>query len=222
MYEVTGITSANYSGIVATVGTYTITTPGKYKITLMGENASQSSVYGAGGQIYATTTYSVGNVLTIKRIQGSSARGSYYGGVAIAFWDTVNTTGEPLLVAGGSQGYGSGGAGIKGGYSRESWQGYNWNGGQDRYQSACYSVSCVGGAQGGSWPPYYFGGTGTATCPNGYTCEIIPGGNSISKESSSGSYLANQYGNYYTNPVTGGKGYASITYCGPDASSTCP
>ena len=184
---------------------------------------------GAGGILIANTYYDADTFLTLKGIRGFWSA-SYWAGAGIALWDTISTVGAPKLVSGGG-GIASGGGGYNGGASTYpvTTSGYSWDDSLGSNTAYCSSTSCNIGATGGRsyWASggksgYTYGGTGTGSsgypCPNGYTCATIAGGNDTSYPEN---YPADSYGNWGTNTLTGGKGYASITYCGPDAESFC-
>ena len=215
MYEVTGIISPNLSSTVQQVGTYTIPAAGKYKIILIGEEGKREnnqSKAGGGGVLVANTYYNANTLLTLRGIQGVVVDTVRYGGAGVALWDTTDATGAPKLAAGGGTSP-WGGSGYLGGYSWGSGglSGYGWDGSRGGN-----SNESPGGASGGysstnsTW--IEAGGTGTGSngypCPNGYTCTTMSTG--INRSTT-------------TYPViTNGNGYASVIYCGPDASSTCP
>ena len=153
-------------------------------------------------------------------------------------WDTINTTGEPKLVAGGGTGSNGAGGGLVGGKDGANlYSGYSWDGTIGNNYSlptlASHDYGATGGgffdASPGSSNNYASGGSGTTTsgCTSaGYnSCVTITGGNAPWPQSShyGSDYHADSYGNWGTNTLTGGKGYASIRWCGPSGSaSSCP
>jgi|GEM_PF-1726515 len=237
-FIVENISTATLTNPVEQVGDYAfgITTPGWYQITLMGEVAYQVSTgryYGAGGILIANTYYDADTLITLKGIQGNIIVGNCFGGAGMALWDGIDTTSVPTLVAGGGAcvgggGYVGGGA-VRAGSSYSAWYGYGWDGTAGNNTTYCSSVDCNIGATGGrcrnsSSSGYYsYGGTGTGSsgypCPSGYTCTTITGGNDAYVEATN--YPAATYGNFATNTLTGGKGYASIIYCGT-SENDCP
>ena len=231
MYEVNNISTETLSSTVAQVGTYTIPVAGKYQIRLMGEAGYSSSVAGAaGGILIANTYYNVGTLITLKGIQGRMIDSTQFGGAGVALWDEVVTTVAPKLVAGG--GGTAGGGGYVGGNATagSGLYGYGWDGSSGGNTYCCKTGPCDYGATGGCWqgtPSLRFGGSGTGVsgypCPSGYTCTAIAGGSDkLSASSVTVTYLYSSYGNWYTNTLTGGKGYVAIVYCGPNADSPCP
>ncbi len=240
-FVVDNISTATLTNPVEQVGgsAFAITQPGWYQITLMGEGSPWSGDYtnvgtSAGGILIANTYYDADTVITLKSIRGILDSGvPSFGGAGVALWDEVVTTGVPKLVAGGG-GYCGGGGGYNGGYDggRPSADpGYSWNESLGNNTTYCSSTTCNIGATGGRcrWGSasnsyYGWGGTGTGSsgypCPSGYTCTAITGGNCTNWAEN---YSAATYGNWGTNTLTGGKGYASIRWCGPSGSaSTCP
>ncbi len=235
VYEAKNISTSTLSSAVQEIGTYTIPVAGNYQIKLMGEagywvnHGDYTTIdNGAGGILIANTYYDADTFLTLKGIRGFWSA-SYWAGAGIALWDTISTVGAPKLVSGGG-GIASGGGGYNGGASTYpvTTSGYSWDDSLGSNTAYCSSTSCNIGATGGRsyWAGggfgYTYGGTGTGSsgypCPNGYTCATIAGGNDTSYPEN---YPASTYGNWGTNTLTGGKGYASIAYCGPDAESFC-
>ena len=170
--------------------------------------------------------YDGDEVLTIKAIRGGKYNNyEIFGGAGISLLDEVNITGVPILVAGGGSWGNAGGGGYNGGNfgnSSGTWgatSGYSWDETVGTSTTYCNSASCNIGATGGTWSSDGgYGGTGY--CGSGYTCTQIAGGNAAN---SPAGYPASTYGNWETNTLTGGKGYASIRWCGPSGSaSTCP
>ena len=237
VYEVTGITTPNLSSTVQQVGTYTIPVAGKYQIRLMGEAGGEHNNWngtwsGAGGILIANTYYDADISITLKGIKGWKDS-SYRGGAGVALWDTINTTGVPTLVAGGGPIWSGGGyiGGSATGSQSSVSKGYSWDGSLGTNTTYCNSATCNIGAtggrsrHGGASGYYTYGGTGTGAsgypCPSDYTCTTVTGGNGLSLNDYA-NYPASTYGNWGTNTLTGGAGYAAIVYCGPNANSACP
>jgi len=244
-FVVSDIMGDSITGSVSMVGdsAFTITTPGWYQITLMGEAGywtvaggyTSSIASAAGGILIANTYYDADTLITLKGIKMGSWDWAG-GGAGVALWDTINTSGAPTLVAGGGSVI-AGGGGYNGGYTANSGtsSGYSWNGTTGNNTTYCNSATCNIGATGGrsrygsgsSGSYYGYGGTGTGAsgypCPTGYTCTTITGGNAMWDSTLIANYPASTYGNWGTNTLTGGKGYASIRWCGPSgSSSSCP
>jgi len=235
-FVVSDISTATLTNPVEQVGgsAFAITTPGWYQVTLMGEAGTYIGGLvnnAAGGILIANTYYDADTLITLKGIEGWD-NVSDWSGAGVALWDTMNTTGAPKLVAGGGARGGAGG--YIGGYDTNgiAYRGYSWNGTRGNSTYCCYTAPCNNGATGGCYytnsSTYEAGGTGTGSsgypCPSGYTCTTITGG-SIKHPSTSVTitYPASTYGNWGTNTLTGGKGYASIRWCGPSgSSSSCP
>ena len=194
----------------------TIQVVGKYKFDLRGGKPPYSGglAYGNGGTWIATKTFGSRTILQTKKVSYHSVAPMLYEGTALA------------LVAGGggwikaSETYSSddgwsryiyfyGGSGYAGGgvsasptssyYTLRSYSGYSYNGSKG-------SSTATSGAGGGSaatlsaGSPYWWSGSaygGTGYCRSGYSCT----------------------GTYAT---WGSNAYIAITYCGPDANSTCP
>ena len=230
VYEAKNISTVTLSSAVQEIGTYTIPVAGNYKITLMGEAGYYPAIdvngIGAGGVLIANTYYDVNTLITLKGIKGGFVY-DLWGGAGIALWDGINTTGAPTLVAGGGGNW-SGGGYVGGNAYESTGRGYSWNGSLGNSTYCCYTAPCNNGATGGcninlSNNHWRAGGTGTGSsgysCPSSYTCATITGG--AWTATSNATYPNATYGNWGTNTLTGGKGYASITYCGPDAESFC-
>ena len=148
----------------------------------------------------------------------------------MALWDTMDTTGAPTLVAGGGAAGVMAGGGYDGGttnWSSGGGNGYGWDDSRGGNTTYCDGTNNCDVASGGmafysSYTPY--GGTGH--CGSGYNCKQIAGGNS--KNNIKG-YSVEFYGNgvwetngnWVTDGLTRGKGYASIAYCG-SSQSDCP
>ena len=256
-----GITTPSLSSSVTQIGTYTITVPGKYLISLYGEAGhwnndtgySQTAVDAAGGILKVAKVFNSATVIKIKGIKGST--GSYvdnwsnssvlWGGAGIAMYENDVVK----MVAGGGAGYVDGGGGYVGGQTYWPTNTGWWNvcsgaclpasgivsGKSTTY---CASTSCSDGAYGGRWWSwnqsansnlYGYGGRGYCDsdyCNSENYYEIIPGGNGDYTPRGGSStvdvYSNKNHGNWGTTTLTGGAGYASITYCGPSADSTCP
>ncbi len=235
-FVVSDISTATLTNPVEMVGgsAFAITQPGWYQITLMGEagywGGYTATHGGAGGILTANKQFSKDEILTIKGIKGGW-NGQLWGGAGVALWDIISTTGVPTLVAGGGRGSGFGGGGIVGGSSGDSANsnpGYGWNGTLGGNTATCNAVSCgFTKADGGSLiDASHYGGSGStqsACSAAGYSnCTTIMGGNAKTSGASP-NYSCSTYGNWGTNTLTGGKGYASIRWCGPSGSaSTCP
>jgi len=238
-FVVDNISTPNLSNSVEQVGdsAFGITQPGWYQITLMGEMGWQSfnnNGHRASGGILTTNKHFLGDeILTIKAIKGGAyLSAGAKGGAGVALWDSIVTTGVPTLVAGGGAWGNASGGGYNGGavvnYSNAI-SGYSWDGTIGTNTTYCDSASCNIGATGGRWwtDKYNQGGHGgTGYCGSGYTCTTITGGNGNGTSGDPGNYtnyLNSSYGNWETNTLTGGKGYASIRWCGPSGSaSSCP
>ena len=224
MYEVKNISTNTLSSPVQEVGTYTIPVAGKYQIRLMGEAGTTAA--GAGGILIANTYYDVDTLITLKGIKGAGYTSTQWAGAGIALWDDgLITTNAPKLAAGGGAKTGAGGyLGGNDTGNPSSWKGYSWDGTRGGNASCCVTPPCNNGATGGCGhgSDQHYGGSGTGSsgypCPTGYTCTTITGGNFYSYQD----YPATIYGNWVNSTLTGGKDYAAIVYCGPDASSTCP
>jgi len=233
-FMVDNISSSTLANPVEQVGgpALAVTQPGWYLITLMGEAGVHSSGVAydaAGGVLFANKYYSEGDILTLKGIKGWVYSGAWWGGAGIALWDTADTTGAPTLVAGGGAAGVMAGGGYEGGTTSasSSWYGYGWDGSRGGNTTYCDGTNNCDVATGGmafysSYTPY--GGTGH--CGGGYNCTQIAGGNSKNKIEGyavetygNGTWEAN--GNWVTDGLTGGKGYASIAYCG-SSQSDCP
>jgi hypothetical protein len=226
-FVVKGISSLTLTDPVELVGNtpFGITPPGWYQIMLMGEAGVHSSgvAYDAAGGILITNKQFLGDeILTVKGIKGWMYNGSWWSGAGVALWDEMDTTGAPILVAGGGAAGVMAGGGYVGGttnWSSGGGNGYGWDGSRGGNATYCDGTNNCDVATGGmafysSYTPY--GGTGY--CGSGYACTTVPGGNStnITKD-----YPATTYGNWVTDELTGGKGYASIVYCG-SLQSDCP
>ena len=234
-FVVDNISTATLSNPVEQVGdtAFGITTPGWYQITLMGEAGWQDNYMcpscGAGGILIANTYYDADTLISLKGIKGGiSGSSGLYAGAGVALWDSIVTTGTPTLVAGGGARGSIAGSGYIGGNSTKSndYRGYSWDGTLGNSADYCATSNCNIGATGGRWKAYSssdcgYGGTGY--CGSGYTCTTITGGNGDSQQSDYTNYPNSSYGNWGTNTLTGGAGYASIRWCGPSGSaSACP
>jgi len=238
-FVVSDISTATLTNPVEQVGdsAFAITQPGWYQITLMGEAAWRDAGgytgagNGAGGILIANTYYDTDALITLKGIKGGRYSGTLaWGGAGVALWDSTTTSGSPKLVAGGGASWAGGGY-IGGRAYESSDHGYSWDGKLGTSTYCCYTAPCDNGATGGcnialSNNHWRAGGTGTGSsgypCPSGYTCTTITGGYGHSSGTPA-SYLASTYGNWGTNTLTGGKGYASIRWCGPSGSASgCP
>ena len=228
VYEAKNISTSTLSSTVQEVGSYTIPVAGNYQIKLMGETgldyreSMSYASWAAGGILTTNAYYDANTLITLKGIKGYLYGSQVWGGAGVALWDTVNTTGAPKLVAGGGAAAGSGGGYNGGKNTATNSSGYSWDGTVGTNTTYCASVGCNVGAVGGRW--WYTAGSrggygGTGYCDSSYTCTTVAGGNASSDGSA---YFAfDGYGNWGDNTLTGGKGYASITYCGPDAESFC-
>ena len=236
-FVVSGISSQNLSNPVEQVGdtAFGITQPGWYQITLMGEAGISGGVADSGGGILiANTYYNADTLITIKGIKGNTYASTDFGGAGVALWNEIDITGVPTLTAGGGcGGSDNGGGGIVGGWQHRGdglgSSGYSYTGSRGNNQSYCsggnnYCSTAGGGMKWGSSPYVGFGGTGSSLsdCISGgfNNCAIIAGGQAVGTSTGS-DYLASTYGNWGTNTLTGGKGYASIVYCGA-SQSDCP
>ena len=235
-FIVDNISTSTLANTVEQVGdtAFGITTPGWYQITLMGEGGSWTNNGGytwaaasAGGVLTSNRQFFGNEVLILKGIKGIISD-NRVGGAGVALWDTMNTTSAPTLVAGGGQSGACGGGGYNGGYTTHSSGvvGYSWNEALGTNTTYCNSATCNIGATGGSfrWSGYYDAYGGTGYCGGGYTCATITGGNAMWNTSTIANYPASTHGNWGTNTLTGGKGYASIIYCGlseSDCSAPC-
>jgi len=233
MYTVNNISTSTLSSAVQEVGTYTIPVTGKYQVRLIGEggwyksNGYTWTAAGAGGILVANKQFLKDDILTIKGIKGNvCGTTTHAAGAGIALWDTIDTTGAPALVAGGGPTGCCGGGGYLGGTcsTNANWNGYSWDGSLGNNTTYCNRVSCNIGATGGSfrWSGKYDTYGGMGYCDNSYTCTTVSGGNALWDTLTIANYPANSYGNWGNNTLTGGKGYAAIVYCGPNADSTCP
>ena len=229
-FVVDNISTATLTNPVEQVGdtAFGITTPGWYQITLMGEAGywtGYTSVYNAaGGILIANTYYDADTIITLKGIKGYVYSSTDFGGAGVALWDTINATETPILAAGGGACGSTSGGGYIGGKSTwtGNWTGYSWDGSLGTNTTYCNSATCNIGATGGMWwdSRGWGGYGGTGYCGSGYTCTTITGGNATVTPYS---YPASTYGNWGMNTLTGGKGYASIRWCGPSGSaSSCP
>jgi len=239
VYEAKNISTSTLSSAVQEVGSYTIPVAGNYKITLMGEagyrgwnNSYTTESNGAGGILIANAYYATDTLITVKGIKGGRWTQNLdddIAGAGVALWDTLNTTGAPTLVAGGGgSNAATGGGGYIGGaysanFANQNHLGYSWDGTRGNNTTYCNGTTNCNVANGGiekcddcAAPQRGYGGTGY--CGSGYTCTQIAGGNCTHDAAN---WSAATYGNWGTNTLTGGKGYASITYCGPDAESFC-
>jgi len=183
-------------GGVVTAATLTILA-GRYKFDLRGGGIRRVMPANSGTWT-VTKTFASSTSLQIKWISGGWCRNGskdYLGGNGVGLWEG----GTLKLVAGGGADGMAGGGGYRGGDSRQASacpdaRGYAYNGRQDNSQA-------TSGAGGGgsisiiSNVPYGWGGTGA--CSSDY--------------SGSGTYA-----------TWGGNASITITYCGPNASSTCP
>ena len=218
-FEVNNISTSSLADSVAMVGgsAFSITKPGWYQITLMGEPGSAAAgdnKKGSGGVIVANKQFSKDDILTIKAIKGGRIPDTIgFGGAGVALMDSVYANTPPALVAGGGTAAGSAGGGYEGGYGSES-QGYSWNGDLGNNTTYCNGSSNCNTANGGAGLSSPEGWGGSGYCKSGYTCTSIPGGNSTASPQN---WSANVYGNNVA-------GYASIAYCGEsetDCPSTC-
>ena len=237
--EITNISTRALSANIADVGSYTITSPGKYKISLYGE-AGYSNGYlneygAAGGVIKVAKIFGSSTTIKIKGVKGCDWSNDLWGGAGIAMYENDSVK---LVAGGGSTAWEMGGGGYIGG----------WGYGKNTYfygkgivsgtsKVYCTSTSCSDEAYGGkswgvssAWGRFDgYGGSGycdSSYCSSENSYEIIPGGNGDYYPSGGPKtqdlYPMIAHGNWVTNTLTGGAGYASITYCGPSADSTCP
>ena len=240
VYEVKDIRTPNLSSAVQQVGTYTIPATGKYQVRLMGESAviHSNTIYNhsaSGGILIANKEFSADTVLIMKGVKGGYRNSDEWGGAGVMFWDTVDTSGVPVLVAGGGgRSATGGGGGINGGWQRYrntySWIGYSYTGNLGDNQSYCDGnnsyCNTAGGGSADANPSTYVsaGGTGSSEsdCISaGFSnCAMIAGGNS--RASTITTYLGENYGNWVGSTTIGDPGYAAIVYCGPRADSACP
>ena len=234
VYEVTDITTPSLSSVVQQVGAYTITSTGKYKITLIGEGSkhgnytwsgSNNSGIGSGGKLWAEAFLNANTSLAIKGIKGGAHSGdpaNYYAGAGIGLWQD-NTV--KLFAGGGGNLRWGGGGGYNGGVATILWSGdpspsnyngYSWDGTKGSSTAECTS-NCIDNANGGKG--YYYNKSsdygwawgGTSYCASPFTCSYQGGGNA----SYYGGWLATEYGNR-------APGSATITFCGLSADSVCP
>ena len=240
VYEVKDIRTPNLSSAVAQIGTYTIPFTGKYQIRLMGESAvlhsnTNHNHTASGGILIANKNFSADTVLTMKGVKGWYRNSDEWGGAGVMFWDTVDTSGVPVLTAGGGgRSAVGGGGGINGGWQRYqnnySWRGYSYTGNLGDNQSYCdgsnsYCNTAGGGVADTNTSTYFSaGGTGSSVsdCISaGFSnCAMIAGGNS--RAGGASIYLGENYGNWVGNTTIGDPGYAAIVYCGSNANSACP
>ena len=160
VYEAKNISTSTLSSNVQEIGTYTIPVAGNYQIKLMGEAGLKISdparvISSAGGILISNHQYNNEDIFTIKAIKGGYYPGysDYLGGAGVALWDDVNTTGAPILVAGGGSWGAAGGGGYNGG--KCTWSGatsgYSWDGSLGTNTTYCSSAACNIGATGGRW-----------------------------------------------------------------------
>ena len=221
--------------------TYTITQGGKYKVQIKAEGswfatgAYTWSESGDGGIGSISKVYDANTRLMFKVVPGkpriSTSPAYSWGGAGIAMYENDSLK----LVIGGGGGEGGPGGGYVGGkYYRNgkdgqsiiAMNGYGIDGTDTTYSTTkCTSSSCPSGAYGGCYEQQW--------SAEGYTCRVCtwayggssyiatdyaslgtftPGGNDSKIPQG---YSAASYGNRAPGSVT-------ITYCGPDSSSTCP
>ncbi len=235
-FIVDNISTSTFTNPVEQVGdtAFGITTPGWYQVTLMGEvGASPDTDVGSGGVLIANKNFSADALLILKGVQGSVYSSTSFGGAGVLLWDDIidTTTNPPTLGAGGGRGNGSTGGGIVGGSTNRSdfQPGYGWNGSLGGNTTTCSDTACGSAdSSGGAWYSggnYAYGGSGSSQSEcsaAGYSsCVTTMGGNTTNSSSPYVSYLNSKYGNWRTNTLTEGKGYASIIYCGT-SEADCP
>jgi|GEM_PF-5818586 len=212
---------------------FTIVSKGKYKITIKGEagwaydfGGRCSNKHGytcnwysaAGGTNVVEKVLAKNAILKFIAIAGGKSSSQCpecaWGGSGIGlFFD-----GSPFMVAGGGNAGGYAGGGYLGGWSgntpgvvsTES-SGYSWDGTRTSFNTT-YTEGANGGAA--SW--------------SSYTCNpLVYGGSGYCADNT----CVSTYGTAATmascwttnsNGTPKGPGYATVVYCGPDASSTCP
>jgi len=233
VYEVNNITTASLPTPVAQVGTYTISTAGKYQVRLMGEAGYRHNSHvgwenGAGGVLIANKNLSANTVLTFKGIQGIYGDTSVWSGAGVAMWDSTWANLDPVLAAGGGDPTGRSGGGYYGGYSsywynidNQLWA-YGWDGTKNYSNTiCCTTTNCEAVASGGAYTMCWSGNgckflSGSGICQHDYSCTNVNGGTGWANNTSGCSYpYSNTYGNQ-------SPGYAAVVYCGPSADSPCP
>ena len=234
-FVVENISTSTLTNTVEQVGdtAFGITQPGWYQVTLMGEAGwtSGNTDVGSGGILIANKNFAADAIITIKGVKGNVYNSNSRPGAGVLFWDTLDTPGAPILGAGGGRAANTSGSGIIGGSTNVSGflNGYGWNESLGGNTTICSDTTCgSAAADGGSWyngGNYAYGGSGSSQSEcyaAGYSsCITIMGGNATNSGSPYVSYLNSKYGNWGTNPLTGGKGYASIVYCGT-SEADCP
>ena len=191
-----------------------------------------------GGIIIANMDLVTDTILVLKGVRGGYHNTTIFGGAGVCMWSkqTVSSSETLQLCAGGGgvNAYWTGG-GYLGGYQRSNHSydatklGYNYDGTQasasisnDVYCAS--ATNCPIGAYGGTGFTWGGGGAwwlsfgGAGYCAGELTCNMVAGGNSCwTTDSHAPKYhmTTEGYGN-------GGAGYVAITYCGPNANSTCP
>ncbi len=242
-------TNANVLMTPSALETYTIPTNGKYKVEIKAEGGIDCSgtagscyaetVVGAGGIINVTKVYDANTRLMFKAIPGGNMSlhpnhqlGRGWGGAGIAMYENDSVK---LVAGGGTTGGLGGGGGYVGGRCRRvvsdteaTWimNGYSIDGTNTTYiTTKCTSSSCPSGAYGGCYEEQWsaqgytcrdchwcYGGSSYIATDYASLGTFTPGGNSTKKPQG---YSAASYGNRAPGTVT-------VTYCGSDASSTCP
>ena len=210
VFEIKNIAAGTGNGCAPTFSSrsYTIVTPGKYKISLYGESGwcgwgDNYGCGGAGGILKVAKLFDVSTVITIQGIYGN-CEDEYelvWGGTGVM----MKENNVARMVAGGGGGEFTGGG---------------WSGPCLYCPSTSCSDESYGGRSGSTCGGRGYCDPGYCNSSNYY--EIIPGGNWGGWSSPNDIYPRSSHGNWINTPLTGGKGYAKVVYCGPDANSNCP
>ena len=230
--------NANLLTAPSVLETFTIPTNGKYKVNIKAEvgspdlaaSSSSSRIFSAnGGIINFEKVYFANTRLMFKVIPGGfipHAPARCWGGAGVATYDNDSLR----LVAGGGGVAGCGGGGgyvggrcrrvVSGSEATWAMNGYGIDGTNTTYSTTlCTSSSCPSGAYGGGYERssgsdqhWVYGGSSYVGSDYSSLGIFTPGGNATNAPQG---YSAASYGNSDSGSVT-------ITYCGPDANSTCP
>ena len=211
--EIANISSVDLPETENLLKAYVVNDPGKYKISVYGEAGGGANIKANGGILKAAKYFNSSDIIKIKAIRGSYNSGnSSWGGAGVAIYENNVVK---MAVGGGATYYSGGGAG--GGYLNDGGSGL---------AGAPGGSICI--APSPSIPPMGTPG-GKGYCASSYCndenyYEAIPGGNAVAGNLAPQmcNISAGSGGNTASNALTGGKGYASIMYCGPYPDSVCP